>query len=187
MRLSDYLSDINPDDAYDVTETLDAYGVYIEDNTTYLGSGSYKEVHSTNIPGVVMFITTYPETFDDERFILDLMAESDYPAMEYYSVEEIGGVILALGKRLYHTDHDWDENRLRTIREKVEDLLYQMIDDEFFFSDLQFMVDENDQPVFTDPLSISSRDSACWCGAFHLEATCKHPRSNLYATAQRRV
>lgn len=156
-----------------INEILDAYGVDYVHNSTFLGEGAYKEVHRTNIEGVAMMITGASDQIEREMFILDLLALDGYPMMEYYAVEKIGHVTLALAKLLLPPDRSWDEDRVEGLRKEVEFYLERMIDEKISIGDLQFLVDEDGKLVFTDPLNLSEGER--WSCR---EAYCKDDKTN---------
>lgn len=180
---------LSPEELERVNETLDRFGVDYRGESTELGRGSYKEVHRTNIPGVVAFLTSHHNQLDQEMFILDILAEHGYPVMEYYCVEKIGNLTIALAKHLYPINRSWDEDRQNAIREQVEEWLRCMIEENLFPSDLQFMVDENDQAVFTDPLSLHTNKDhySDYDGTYFLDASCKDRLVSLYVSVRGRV
>lgn len=156
-----------------INDILTAYGVDAKDDTTYLGEGSYKEVHRTNIKGVVLVITRSPKQLEEEMFILDLLRAYDYPVMEYYCSETVGKVHLLLGKALQAPTAAWTQDECQELEKKVENLLHKMVEDQIWCGDLQFLVDENDNPVFNDPLNISDHSGE------YREAMCKHNKASV--------
>jgi hypothetical protein len=170
-----------------ITELLDAYGVDAS-GSTCLGCGGYKEVHRTNIPGVVMVITSCKPQLDIEMEILNFLADEGFPAMKYYCMERISNTTFVLAERLFPPDSSWDERRLKGIEQKVSEFLTRMIDNGIFLTDLQFMLDENDCPVFTDPIGLESENMVrSWnCkGKIYLDAICKDRGSDMVVRVER--
>ncbi|MGW8177478.1 MAG: hypothetical protein ACWGQW_01595 [bacterium] len=173
-----------PDNARRIFATLDAYGVDHVKGSTFLGSGAFKVVHRTNIPETVAMISQDSRQFDHELMLLDLLGSSGFPALKYHSVERFGGVIIALADRLYAPDGSWDEDRTDVLKEEVKSLLSDMIEEGYYMDDLQFMVDRNGHPVFTDPLKLQyithePYQYCIWDGQIHVDACCKDNRSQV--------
>jgi len=173
-----------------VKELIDIYGVDLDGNTTLLGNGAYKEVHQTNIPGTVMVITACSREFDKESYILDILDNAGYPAMKYHSIEKIGNTIFALADRLFPVDCNWGRLRILAIEKTVFELMSQMFDEGIFPTDLQYMVDQHDCPVFTDPYALCDEED------FHeynrneivtFYACCKDERSNSCVEVRRTI
>ena len=162
-----------------VCDILNAFGVDCYGHSTFLGRGAFKEVHRTNIPGVVLFLTNKKKQFDEEVFILELLNEYGFPAMKYYSIENIDGVVIALGEMLKpHEDH-WSQARTQAICDQVEGWLLAIINEGIYIGDLQFMLDDDDQPVFIDPLHIRDMVLGLYGDGSYLSAMCKDNRSRL--------
>jgi hypothetical protein len=169
-----------------IYEIMDAYGVDWRRGRTYLGEGAYKEVHRTNIEGVAMFITRATKQLEDEMFILEMLSLDGYPMMEYYCTEKVGDVTIALGQLLVPPNSSWDSDKVESIRDKVEEYLYRMLDSDYDVRDLQFLLDLDDNPVFCDPLSLNHR-SSYWEDS--QEAYCKdekrHPELHYVRVSSR--
>jgi hypothetical protein len=163
-----------------VKEIFNIYGVDYVSDSTYLGDGSYKEIHSTNIPGVVMVLTLCPKQFEKELMLLELLSSGDYPAMEYYTYERFDNLIIALGKKLFPIYGDAEKEVLEPIEKEVTRHLLSMLNSGLILADLQFMVDENQKPVFTDPVG----DDSCWRPNF-LEAVCKNNVCGFYVSVKK--
>lgn len=168
------------------SDLMDAYGIDYKNNTTLLGTGAYKQVHRTNITGVVMMITPFFEQFEQEIAILDIMNIEGFPVMKYHCVEKIGNTTFALTDLLFPADMDWSDDRLTSVQTKVQNYLEQILDLGVFFDDLQFMVDVNDNPVFIDPLDM-------WCtdknrgSTIRFYAYCKDSKYTLSVMVKRKI
>jgi len=174
------IKEIDPFVKDKVKEIFNIYGVDHVNDSTYLGDGCYKEIHSTNIPGVVMVLTLHPEQFEKELMLLELLSNGDYPAMEYYTYERFDNLIIALGKKLYPVYGNAEKEVLEPIEKEVTRHLLSMLNDGLILADLQFMVDENQKPVFTDPVG----DYFC-CRPTFLDAVCKNNVDCFYVSVQK--
>jgi hypothetical protein len=108
-------------------------------------------------------------------FILELLSLDGYPMMKYYCSEQFGKVTIALGQLLVAPNSSWDEDKVTEVRDEVEALLFKLLDDGYDVRDLQFMLDENNNPVFCDPLSLNPRNILWDDGQ---EAYCKDDKTH---------
>jgi len=165
-----------------IKNILIAFGVDCYGRSSLRGEGCYKEVHRTNIPGVALFLTKAKRQFDREVLVLELLNEYGFPAMKYYSIENIDGVVVALGKMLKPHESRWDTARTQAVHDQVEGWLLAMIDEGVYLEDLQFMLDDDDQPVFIDPLDMCDV-RLDYRGTYRQSAMCKDDKSCLSVLA----
>ena len=166
-----------------VNQLMERYGIDPWEDATLLGYGGFKEAHaSERYPGTAVIITTDWHYFYNELEALKQIAGVGLPVIEYYTYMEIGPYIIALAKRYNAPNAKWDEERFGQLKEKVKKYLKQLSRGGFITDDLQYMIDENDQPIFNDPLNIYPTNSACiemlTDTDICITASCKHQGSS---------
>jgi len=167
----------SPEDLNKVKQLVEMYGIDPKKDATLLGYGAYKEVHaSERYPGVVVIITAFKQYFYDELEALKQMGSAGLPVIEYHTYMEIGPFIIALAKQYGAPNDKWDAKKSDQLREKVAEHLRQLFKKGFITSDLQYLVDEDDQPIFNDPLAIHPAASERSEGSkgVYVTASCKH-------------
>lgn len=171
-----------PEDKEKISALLESYGVDVKLNSTMIGYGSYKEVHRTSIPGVVMLISFYKEKYQEELEIMKQLDSYQIPIAEHYTHEEIGPFIFILAKEYYGPGKDWGRDKINEVIETVKEFLHKISKKGFIVSDLQFLFDEDGSLVFHDPLSITpvSYYHSYGTRGVYFTAYCKHTTDGFW-------
>lgn len=91
-----------------------------------------------------------------ENDINNILRSKGFPTMQFQKIEFFGqSTAIAISEKLFPVDITLDSNHISSIEFKVKRFLFRMMEQNIFCSDLQFMLDQDGNPIFMDPMSIS--------------------------------